>query len=214
MKFSFSFCGIYLFALCIMANAATNDLTCLPNDESDDDDVYAAEIVKSPVVMCSPAQDALIVLESYTGSKWDWANIASGSTVVFENPMGPFAFATITLFNPPNGYLHHHFNSYGQIESVISTAEVQTVSFEVGVSMLGVVKHMYEEKLGKDLFETKMGKEGAQYQTKSSTASGWRIILSVKSLKDRGCFFKMEIFRKRLVARKDLPLPEVELVLP
>ena len=212
MRFSYVFCGICLFAFSIVANAATNDFIWLPNDESND--IHAAEIVKSPVIMCSPVQDAMTALESYTGPQWDWANIASGTTVVFENTMGPFASATITLFNPPNGYLHHHFNSYGQIESVISTAEVQTVSFEVGVSMLDAVKHMYEEKLGKDLFETKMGKDGAQYQTKSLTASGWRIILSVKRLKGGGCFFKMEISRRRFVSRKDTPMPEVELALP
>lgn len=212
MRFSYVFCGICLFAFSIVANAATNDLICLPNDESND--IHAAEFVKSPVITCPPVQDAMIALESYTGSQWDWANIESGTTVVFENTLGPFASATIKLFNPPNVYLNHHFNSYGQIESVISTAEVQTVSFESGVSTLDVVRHMYEEKLGKDLFETKMEEDEAQYQTKSPTVSGWRIILSVKRLKDRGCFFKMEISRKRLVARKDLPLPEVELALP
>ena len=177
-------------------------------------DIHAPEIVKSPVIMCAPVQDAMMVLESYAGSQCDWVNIASGTTVGFERNMGPFASATITLFNPPNCYLQHHFNSYGQIESVISTAEVQTVSLESGVSMLDVVKRMYEEKIGKDLFEKKLGKDGAQYQTKSPTASGWRIILSVKCLKGRGCCFKMEIFRKRLVTRKNLPMSEIELALP
>ena len=212
MRFSYVFCGIYLFAFSFVVNATTNDLVCLPNDESND--IHAAEIVKSPVIMCPSVQDALIALELCTGSQCDWANITNGSTVAFENTMGPFASATITLFNPPNSYLLHHFNSYGQIESVISTAEVQTVSFEAGVSMLDVVKHLYEEKLGKDLFETKMEKDVAQYQTKSSTASGWRIILSVKRLKGGGCFFKMEISRRRFVSRKDTPMPEVELALP
>ena len=59
-----------------------------------------------------------------------------------------------------------------------------------------------------------MGKDGAQYQTKSPTVSGWRIILSVKRLKGGGCFFKMEISRRRFVSRKDTPMPEVELALP
>lgn len=209
---SFSFCGICLFALSVVVNAATNDLTCLPNDKSND--IHAPEIVKSPVVMCAPVQDAMMVLASYAGLQWDLANITNGTTVAFEHNMGPFASATITLFNPPNCYLQHHFNPYGQIESVISTAEVRTDSLETGVSALDVVKRMYEEKLGKDLFETKIGNDVAQHQTKFPTAFGWRIILSVKRLKDKGCFFKMEIFRRRLVAKKDLPMSEVELVLP
>ena len=209
---NFSFCVICLFALGVVVNAATNDLICLPKDESND--IHAAEIVTSNVIMCPPVQDALIALASYAGSQWDWANMASGTTVAFERNMGPFASATITLFDPPNCYLRHHFNSYGQIESVVSTAEVQTVAFEAGVLTLDAVKRMYEEKLGNDLFDVKIGKEGLQYQTKSPTASGWRITLSVKRLKDGGCSFKMEIFRKRLVTRKELQMPEVELVLP
>lgn len=207
-----SFCCICLLALCIAVNAATNDLTCSADEKYTD--VHSAEYVKSPVIMCAPVQDALKVLELYAGSQWDWADMASGSTVAFERNVGPFASATITLFNPTNCYLRHHFNSYGQVETIVSTAEKQTSSFEAGVLEVDVVRRMYEENLGKDLFETKTGEDFVQYQTKSPTASGWRIALTVKRPKDGVCFFKMKIFRKRFETRKELPMPEVELVLP
>ena len=207
-----SFCCICSLASCVVVNAATNDFAYSSNEKSHD--VHPAEYVKSPVVMCAPVQDAISAFESYAGSQWDWANMASGSTIAFERNVGLFSSATITLFNPPNCYLRHHLNSYGQVETIASTAEVQVASLEAGVLALDVVRHMYEERLGKDLFETKMREDFVQYQTKSPTASGWRIELTAKRPKDGVCFFKMKIFRKRFEARKELPMPEVELALP
>ena len=169
------------------------------------------EFVRSPVIMCAPQYDACTILETTVGLHLDGTNIVNGSEMVFDRKLGPFTSARVTLFNPPNPYLRHHFNYYGQIKSIVSTSEVQAVSFNAGTFELERIKQIFEKGIDNILFERIMKSDEMLFRTQSSTASGWHMMLSVKRIETGGCLFRMEIFRKQHVQKGSPPMPQIEL---
>ena len=169
-------------------------------------------LIKCPIVMCAPHHDAVSALEVITGSRLNMTNILNGAIVVFDHKLGPFSSAIVTMFNPPNPYLNHFANAYGQIESIVSTALVQCVSLDLCSKELGYVKSMFEAKLDNVIFEKQLKCDEIRFMTRSSTSFGWYILLSAKKL-GSDSFLQMNIFRKRLVKkeRDDLPLIESDL---
>ena len=154
--------------------------------------------VKSPVAMCVLRPDAFSTLEALTDSHWITTNISDTCDLLFPRKFGPFSSAKVRFFNPPNPYLNHHFNSYGQIESIVSTAIVQRMSFDAGVVQLENAMRTFVEKMGETrIFKksTKVGK--VSFSTRSPTSSGWYIVFYVKDFGNNRCFFCMTLFRKR-----------------
>lgn len=167
---------------------------------------HGAMLIKCPIVMCAPHHDAVSALEAITYSRLNMTNISNGEIMVFNHKLGPFPSALVTMFNPPNPYLNHFSNVYGQIESIVSTALVQCASLDIGIEDLDYVRRKFEEKIDNIVFEKRATGDEIRFMTCSPTSSGWYILLSAKRLAS-GVFFQMNIFRKRQTdAKSSIPL--------
>ena len=169
-------------------------------------------LIKCPIVMCAPHHDAVSALEVITDSRLNMTNISDGTIVVFGHKLGPFSSATVSMFNPPNPYLNHFANVYGQMESIISTALVQCVSLDLCIKEMEYVKSMFESKLDNVIFEKQLKSDEIIFMTRSSTSFGWYILLSAKKI-GADSFLQMNIFRKRHLKKKkdDQPLIECDI---
>ena len=154
--------------------------------------------IKIPVAMCVPHLDAFGALKALTDSQWIQTSITNDCTLSFRRSFGPFSSAKVKFFNPPNPYLNHHFNCYGQMESIVSTAIVHRMLFDAGVVQIENVMRAFEEKMRvKKLFVKRSNVEKVSFSTSSPTSSGWYIELSVKAVGGDRCFFFMALIRKR-----------------
>jgi len=177
--------------LCAMSTDATNLHST----------TTGAVFIQCPVIMCAPRYDPFSALLALTESKWEPAMAKSGHELIFGRRLGPFASAIVTLFNPPNTYLNHHMNPYGQIETIVSTTIVQRASFGVGITELEAVKSALEDKLDKrQVFNRHSDLNEATFTTCSSTSAGWHVELSVKKVGEYKLLFLMKLFRKRHAA--------------
>ena len=170
---------------------------------------YGAVLIKCPIVMCAPHHDAVSALESITDSRLNMTNISNGTIVVFGHKLGPFSSAIVTMFNPPNPYLNHFANVYGQMESFVSTALVQCASLDLCIKELEYVRSMFESKLDNVIFEKQIKGDEIMFMTRSSASFGWYILLSAKKL-GADSFLQMNIFRKRHLKRERDGLPLIE----
>ena len=165
---------------------------------SNDARMVSSELVKCPIIMCAPRYDALGALEALTSSEWSMTNITHGCEVMFGRKLGCFSSARVAFFNPPNSRFDHHFDDYGQIESIVSTAIVQSVSFEAGIAELARVKLAFEKMIDKDrLFNRRPIQEGIEFVTPEPTSSGWYIELSATRLVGHRVLHRMILFRGR-----------------
>ena len=155
-------------------------------------------LVTCPIIMCAPHYDAFGALEALTSSEWSMTNIIHGCKLMFGRKLGYFSSAQVAFFNPPNSRFDYHFDDYGQIESIASTAIVQSVSFEAGIAELEHVKLAFEKMIDKDrLFNRRSIQDGIVFATPEPTSSGWYIELSATRLTGNRILHRMILFRGR-----------------
>ena len=184
-----------------------------PSVESNVVEASTSEIsfVKIPVAMCVPRLDAFGALEALTGSQWAQMVISNDCTLSFQRSFGPFSSVKVKFFNPPNPYLNHHFNGYGQIESIVSTAIVHRMSFDAGVEQLENIMRAFEEKMGEKQMFKKCSNVGmTSFSTCSPTSFGWYVEFSVKALGDNRCSFFMALFRNRNRESRVMTPPQID----
>ena len=165
---------------------------------SNDARMVSSELVKCPIIMCGPRYDALGALEALTSSEWSITNITHGCELMFGRKLGYFSSARVAFFNPSNPRSDCHFDGYGQIASIASTAIVQSVSFEAGIAELEHVKLAFEKMIDKDrLFNRRSIQDGIVFAPPEPTSSGWYIELSATRLTGNRILHRMILFRGR-----------------
>ena len=143
--------------------------------------VSETEFIKCPVKMCAPNYDMFAALEAMSGSQWNMTNITSEYELMFKRNIGPFSSARVTFYEQPNQKSRHRFNGLEQIESIISTAVVESISFDAGIKELERIKSAFEKEMNQGcLFVRQAGKDEVIFTTCVPISSGWRIKLSAK----------------------------------
>ena len=173
--------------------------------------VSETAFIKCPIKMCAPCYDTLAALEAMSGSQWNMTNIANECELMFKHNIGPFSSARVTFYGQPSQNAHHLFNGHGQIESIISTAVVERISFDAGITELENVKLAFEGVMNQGrLFVKQTGKDEVMFATRVPISSGWRIELSAKRHVVHKILYCMKLFRERSTRAKQVGDMEIE----
>ena len=166
-------------------------------------------LIKSPVVMCEPYNDAFTALLFLGGLDEDAEVYRHNGVFDFKRNVGLFTRFEVREFKNQLPIFNMRRFRSGQVESVKSTTVTNAMSCSEAVAHLHEIKNLLiEQHIGVSFIEEQKGCNECGIRSERRGKEGWNIYMSARKV-DRGGFV-LELLLKRCIDFKQSEVKDVQ----